>query len=31
MYRQVYLTLRNDLDHGRYKPDKPFPSELVLA
>jgi GntR family transcriptional regulator len=30
-YRQVYLTLKNDLDHGRYRRDKPFPSEIALA
>jgi GntR family transcriptional regulator len=31
MYHQVYLTLRNDLDHGKYRADRPFPSEIVLA
>ncbi len=31
MYRQVYLTLKSDLDHGRYRSDKPFPSEIALA
>lgn len=31
MYRQVYLTLKSDLDHGRYRADKPFPNEIALA
>lgn len=31
MYHQIYLTLRNDLDHGKYRADRPFPSEFELA
>lgn len=31
MYRQVYLTLINDLERGKYRPDAALPSEIVLA
>ncbi|MCB2109301.1 MAG: GntR family transcriptional regulator [Rhodobacteraceae bacterium] len=31
MYHQIYLTLKNDIDHGKYNSTKPFPNEIVLA
>lgn len=31
MYHQIYLTLKNDLERGRYRMDRPFPNEIVLA
>jgi GntR family transcriptional regulator len=31
MYHQIYLTLKNDIDRGKYRSDRPFPNEIVLA
>ena len=31
VYRQIYLTIKNNIERGKYRHDKPLPSEFALA
>jgi GntR family transcriptional regulator len=31
VYRQIYITLKNDIERGRFRSDKPLPNEMELA